>query len=267
MSLKQRILESAHKAILNKNAFNLYELNRSVIREQNGFQFVLDYYDEKLLSSISKPPQKYLKDPLLPPFEPNLHVCDLKDKANHHVIVNKFMQCPGHIVLSCIDKNAEQGTKLNSYDFNAFSIIMKAFNNIGVAFYNSGLQSGCSQLHKHMQFAPIHKNPIFHVMKDGGDLPFIYHTTKLISNEASAIEDGYNKLLEKSKKDPPFEDYNFVMSDGHIAIIPRLAARHSCGVVINSLGVCGHIGVWKWSPKEIFDKPLDVITNLCLQKQ
>ncbi|OHS92873.1 hypothetical protein TRFO_12245 [Tritrichomonas foetus] len=263
MSLKQKILSEAKFAQSIKHAYQLFLQNPETIVDQ-GFQFIMHYYDPALLKDLSDQPVKRRVDPLLPPFESHMHVCDLtKDDAEHHVIINKFMQCQGHIVLSSIDKNAEQGSDLTRSDCSAFTQIINAFENEGIAYYNAGLESGCSQLHKHIQFTPIKEAPIFDAMVAKEKLPIVYHSEKLNKITPDEILSAYKDLLKQAEKDPKHKSYNFIVAHNHAVYVPRSKAQHSCGICINSFAICGHYSLWQWSDPIIKNAPLSILKDVC----
>ena len=266
MSLKQQVLRKADEAILHKSAYLLFVPKKMDVVRDHGVTFNLRYYNTKLLSQISNPPQKFKKDPLLPPFDPSLHICDLLGGPNHHLLVNKFMQKRGHIVISSIDPAADQGAPLNDEDFAVFSKVLLAFGCKGICYYNSGIESGCTQLHKHVQFVPTSEKPLFDAMVAGEKLPFVYHATKLKGSSPSLIGDAYRELMEKAKHDPEHPAYNFIVSDGKAVFVPRRKARHQCGLVVNSIGICGHLSIWQWTHPMVRNEPLKVITDLCIPK-
>lgn len=266
LSLRNEILRKADEAILHKAAYLLFVPKKKDIITDRGVTFHLRYYNTELLSKISSPPQKFRKDPLLPPFDPNIHICDMKDGAYHHILVNKFMQKRGHIVVSSINPSAEQGEPLNDEDFTAFSKVLLAFGCNGICYYNSGIESGCTQLHKHVQFVPTSEKPLFDAMVSGENLPFIYHAVKLRGSDASAIADAYKELMDMAKRDPAHPAYNFIVSDGNAVFVPRRKARHECGLVVNSIGICGHLSIWQWTHPMVRREPLTVIRDLCVPK-
>ncbi|KAK8866814.1 hypothetical protein M9Y10_009782 [Tritrichomonas musculus] len=261
MSLKNKILDCAQAAINSKNAFHLF-LPKSESTIDHGFKFILHYYDPVLLKYLSVLPTERKDNPLLPPFEPNLHVCDLKDGANHHLLINKYMQCKGHVVISSVDKNAKQGSDLDILDFNAFEQIFKSFDGEGMMYYNSGLNSGCSQLHKHLQYTPVEELPILEAMIEK-KLPIHNHVLDLSRMSAKTMLDTYNELLKMSKSDSPHDSYNFIIFKNKAFYIPRKISQHKCGIVLNSFAISGNYSLWTWSDLMIKEKPLQILKDVC----
>lgn len=86
------------------------------------------------------------------PFEPGICVeDDLTDK--HSLLLNKFPARNNHVLI--ITKKKEKQTDLlNLSDFEAVCITMKALDD-SFAFFNSGVNAGASQHHKHIQVLPL----------------------------------------------------------------------------------------------------------------
>lgn len=261
MSLKQKILDCAKIALNSKNAFHLF-LPKIDITNDHGLKFIFHYYDSSLLKYISTRPTERRDSPLVPPFDPDLYVCDLTEGAHHHLIINKFMQCEGHIVLSSIDKNAKQGSDLDIRDFNAFEQVFQSFNDEGMLYYNSGLNSGCSQLHKHLQYTPIKELPMLDAMIDK-KVPIHYHILDIDKITAERMMDAYNELLHMSKNDPPHDSYNLIISKGKAFYIPRKECQHKTGIVINSFSMSGNFSIFQWSDPLIKKEPLSIIKEVC----
>ena len=263
MSLKEAIYKKAEEAILAKTAFLLFLPNKHDVVKDHGVEFNLHYFNAELLRGLSNPPERFAKEPLLPPFDEGLYVCDV---AEHYILINKFMQKRGHIVISSKDVTADQGERLTNSDFLAFEKILCEFGGQGICYYNSGIESGCTQLHKHLQFLPTGKKPLFDAMTANQDLPFIYHATKLKDGTASAIAEVYSELMDRAKHDPSHPAYNFIVSDGKAVLVPRRKAQHACGLVINSIGICGNLSLWNWSDSLARTEPMSIIRDLCIPK-
>jgi ATP adenylyltransferase/5',5'''-P-1,P-4-tetraphosphate phosphorylase II len=260
MALSRLVLARAREAISKRAAFLLFLPGSPQTCLDCGVRFIYHEYNASLLASLSNPPQKYAKDPLLPPFDAHLHVVDLPD---HHVLVNKFMHEPGHIVLSAIDKAADQGAPLGPADFGALSRVLTSFEK-GVGYYNCGIESGCTQLHKHVQFAPITQTPLFEAMAARRRLPFVYRSTEMAGMRPEDIRDAYLRLMEEAGIGTDGAQYNFIVGKGSAVLVPRKKAQHPCGIVVNSIGMCGQLSVWKWSDPIILKRPMSVITDLCV---
>lgn len=261
MNLKQKILNQAQIALDSKNAYLLLlpETNEII---DDDFKFIIRYYDSSLLSIFKSLPKK--ANPLVPPFDTDIHVCDLHDGANHHILINKFMQCKGHIVISSIEENLKQGSNLDISDFCAFEQVFQSFDYEGMLYYNSGINSGCTQQHKHIQYTPINEYPILDAMAANKKLPIYYHV-KPISDQITSEKmiKAFNELLELSKEDPPHDSYSFIISKGFAFYVPRRNPKFECGTLLNSLAVSGNISIWDWSDQSLKKKPMSVLKHVC----
>lgn len=261
MDLKQRILNQAQIALDSKNAFQLF-LPEPIAVVNNGFKFIIHYYDSTALKILSNAPKR--SNPLLPPFDTDLHVCDLGNGARHHLIINKFMQCKGHIVLSSMEENEIQGSELDYSDFCAFEQVFQSFDYEGMLYYNSGQQSGCSQPHKHTQYTPVDEFPILDAMLESKKLPFYYHTKKITDQITSEkMMEAYKELIEMAKNDPPHDSYNFIISKGNAFYIPRKKAQYKCGTLLNSFSMTGNIPVGEWSDESLSKDPMSAFEYVC----
>jgi ATP adenylyltransferase len=218
------------------------------------------------LSAISSPPGKGIRDPMSPPFDPHLHVCDLKGQSRHHLVVNKFMHMRGHLVAPTIDAHASQTDSLTITDCSAMADVLAAFDKRGVAYFNCGIESGCTQLHKHIQYCPYDDMPLFRAMAGQHILPIVYHSIKLSSLSSDAIFDGYEALMDRRKGDPAHNAYNFMVANNHAVLVPRRMARHPTGLVVNALGMCGIIALWEWSDNGVLKEPMRFLKELCIPK-
>jgi ATP adenylyltransferase/5',5'''-P-1,P-4-tetraphosphate phosphorylase II len=59
-------------------------------------------------------------------------------------------------------------------------------------------------------------------------------------------------------------DYNFVAARGVAALVPRSAAIHPTGVIVNGLGVAGHFMVWEGQNEEAHKEPLRILAETCV---
>lgn len=261
MNLKQKILNQAQIALDSKNAFQLF-LPQSDSVVDHGLKFIIHYYDSSTLAILSNAPKK--SNPLLPPFDTDTHVCDLSDGAHHHIIINKFMQCKGHIVLSSMEENALQGSDLNHSDFCALEQVFESFNYEGMLYYNSGQKSGCSQPHKHTQYTPVDELPILEAMIENKKLPFYYHVKNIDGQITSEkMMEAYKELQEMAKNDPPHDSYNFIVSKGKAFYIPRKKSQYKCGTLLNSFSLTGNIPIGEWSDESLKKQPLSAFEEVC----
>ena len=264
MNLKEKILNQAQIALDSKNAYQLFIPKTDTV-DDHGFKFIIHYYESNLMNLFKTLPRR--PNPLLPPFDTDIHVCDLNEGAHHHILINKFMQCKGHIVISSMEKDAEQGSDLNISDFCAFEQVFSSFNYDGILYYNSGKNSGCTQPHKHIQYTPIKETPILESMSKNEKLPFYYHVKKIDGQITSEkMFSVYKDLLETAKEDPPHDSYNFIISNGYAFYVPRSKTEFKCGTHLNSIAVSGNFPVWDWSDEALTKEPLSVLEYICFPK-
>ena len=238
MSLKFNIFESAYNSLKYQTAFLLFKKSEKI--NINGIDFCFHYYNEKIYQGDS-PPKKLNIDPLQPPYPKYTYVTELNKKASHFIKINKFMFKPGHIVLPTSYKNGNQGDLLNDFDFNAFKIIMNEFKGSGISYYNSGIESGCSQLHKHIQYIPHDDHPLINLIQKNFQFPFQIFYQNINIYSVKEIKNSYFNLYNKMLNfNSNIKNYNFILSKNLALLIPRIKARHELGITLNSLGYCGH---------------------------
>ena len=83
----------------------------------------------------------------LKPFEPGICVeDDLTEK--HTLLLNKFPARSNHVLI-ITKKKEKQSELLNQSDFEALCITMKVLDE-SFGYFNSGVNAGASQSHKHI---------------------------------------------------------------------------------------------------------------------
>jgi ATP adenylyltransferase/5',5'''-P-1,P-4-tetraphosphate phosphorylase II len=263
MALRSAVLSTATAALKIKAAYCLFLPNRVDDVVDRGFTVCLHYYDPSLLKSISRPPQKSDYDPLRPPFSPGIHITDLGSGASHHLLVNMFMHKLGHVVLSSTDPRESQDDPLHSRDFAALSQILTAFSGDGIGYYNCGIDSGCTQLHKHLQYVPLTQIPLFRAMSRQEALPWVYRSIPLPDLSPLSIGAAYEELMDKARRSVAISAYNFVVGAGHALLVPRRMARNEWKIVVNSIGISGHLPIWESSAEMVKKAPISIIRGLC----
>lgn len=261
MSLKEKILTHA-KLSLNAKTAN-YFFNKTEPVFDQGFKFYLHYYDPATYGG-DHPPTKLAVDPLEPPYPKNTFVGHLGNGAAHWIKINKSSFKDGHIVISADSCGPQQGDLLSDVDFSALSQVMLDFGNTGIGYYNSGVQSGCSQLHKHVQYIPHDDHPILDSVLSGNS-PYLEYHKPIEWYTHESIKDAYQDLISRMKCGKYADDikhYNFVLSKHAAFIIPRKLARHPLGITVNSLGVSGHFFLWEKDSDPIKKSPLRVLQKL-----
>ena len=167
------------------------------------------------------------------------------------------MMCPGHVVISADSVEQIQRDPLNLSDFHALKHVIEGFNGIGIGYYNSGPQAGCSQMHKHLQFAPLTDNPVLDKMLAGAELPFKYFRQELASYNAHVMLTAYEALMKMLET----ECYNVIVSQKVMIIVPRRQMGNKTGIVVNALGFSGHFLTWDYNVEEIAKEPMQVLID------
>ncbi|KAG5647029.1 hypothetical protein DXG03_001399 [Asterophora parasitica] len=216
-------------------------------------------------------------DPFLPPYNPNLHIGDLKeeDGAEYVLLLNKYALLPDHFLLVTREFRSQSSPLLPSDLVQAYLLLVAA-RKAGkhyFAFYNCGENSGASQPHKHIQFIPVEDDgpPIEALARSANletpDKPFSLTTltyanhvarlpTQLSSYTPDKLErtlsDVFLSLLDlvisTIRHDPEYPpgkpSYNVLISLEHIHLIPRLREDYTFPqtgdtLSINALGFAG----------------------------
>ncbi|OHT02992.1 hypothetical protein TRFO_29751 [Tritrichomonas foetus] len=295
MALLQRAIENSYRAFANSDSFLLFLQGQDKRIIKNGIEFILHYFDPSVNNTSTNPPRVTKRDHLMPPYEPyieldrfttkeqlinvtshhnrssqndqNSEKDQFRDVASpcHFLILNRYQFCPGHVIMSLDTtynfKNEFQGSPLIDHDYSMLSILLHQVDDRGVAYYNGGVDAGCTQYHKHMQYVPNFYNPLFDKMALGEKLPYKYFTEKIDDYRPETIGYAYKKLMERMDHSG---SYNLVISNKVAAIVPRIKAKHRSGVVLNSMGICGHLSVWNYNAKPVEENPLSVFEDCCI---
>lgn len=264
MSLKEYIFSCAKNSLRLGTSFKLFLEGKEKIIKNNNLTFVFHFFDPKETSK----PQHFRKDeksPLLPPFHESVEITHFKNGAGHYVIVNKYMFKFGHVLLSSDDEKASQFDHLNELDFNGIAQILRPFDNKGIIYYNFGINSGCTIFHKHFHYVPEIFNPLVSAMKQNIDLPFKYFVEQCNQTDPFQLKQSYDRIADSVLR-KSVDSINFLITDNSIFGIPRKKAEHPIGIVINSMGVAGHFYVWEWTNHEVFENPLQILTDVCFPK-
>lgn len=257
MSLLAKALKHSNIAFKNQDSFLLFFQNNIKRVQDHGIDFLLHFYDPSVDNTSTNPPTVTVRDKLMPPYEPYIQI---ERFTNHYLILNRFQFCPGHMIVASDSGREIQGSPLTYRDFKALSRLISGVDDKGVVYYNGGVSAGCTQYHKHMQYVPCTDNPLFDAMVKQTPLPHKYYISKLKDYSQESIGEAYLKLMEKAA---PKSGYNMCISKGFLTIVPRTKARHSTGVLINSLGVCGHLFVTPQNVEDVGKSPLKIISSLC----
>ncbi|EAY22048.1 hypothetical protein TVAG_456830 [Trichomonas vaginalis G3] len=263
LSLKEKVLTHAFDCFKARTAFIISQKHHIV--EKDGLKFQFNFYDRSVYTG-DHPPREESKDPLLPPYPPHILATHLQNGAAHNIQINLYSFKPGHVVISSDNPSDRQGDPLNDTDFHAFSQFLLDFGNKGIGYYNSGNESGCSQLHKHIQYIPTEDFPIADVMSKGKNLPWLYYSKKIEWFSPECVKDAWNDLTSRMKSGKFGDDikhFNFVLTKHHAFLVPRKQARHRLGITLNSLGVCGQFFTYEEKFESMKDHPIDIVRDLC----
>lgn len=202
-------------------------------------------------------------DPFDPPH-PALLVLD-NFNNDYAVVLNKFAVVPRHFLLVTREFSS-QSSPLRPEDLEASLQLIKAANKQSgkrhVGFFNSGVNSGASVTHKHIQFLalpdgfkpfpddvikgkygrdyeegqrPLSNDTLpfahfivpLHEVEEGDDLGFRYST--LLSRTLTSL---------RLHKATPIS-YNFLFTEEWFLAVPRRAAETKEGISVNAVGAIG----------------------------
>lgn len=257
MSLLQQAIQHSSFAFRNHDSFLRFLPGKSNIIVSDGLNFRLHIPNPTLKHKNTNPLKISSRDPLMPPYEPYIQ---LGHDSQHYLILNRYQFLPGHIIMALDNQNEKQGSLLKSHDFKVLSTVFQNADDKGLAYYNGGIDAGCTQLHKHLQYVPSLDNPLFDLMAKGGKLPFRYFYEKLEDYDATTIGDSYKRLIEKMNNNG---SYNFLVSNKTAILVPRLKARTNDGLLIGSLSICGHLFANPNKPNSIHN-PIDILKEVCI---
>jgi len=217
-------------------------------------------------------------DPFAPPYNPQLHVGDLRDEEGgdeYAILLNKYAVVPHHFLL-VTKEFVSQGSPLLPSELVQVYQLLGAAQQAGrhfFAFYNCGDNSGASQPHKHVQFIPTKPTgPPIEALAKGArleiegkpfslsSLPYASHTYRLPTHFTSLAPVELEPLLagiflqlldltiQTVRHDPTYPtgrpSFNVLMTLNHIHLIPRKSETATLSktrepLSINSLGFAG----------------------------
>jgi ATP adenylyltransferase len=185
-----------------------------------------------------------------------------------------------HHLLIVTREFEHQESLLNVRDFEAMWTCLREFE--GLAFYNSGIMSGASQPHKHLQQVPLplggcaECTPIDSLVADAsfdgqtGTLPafnfchVLSHFPHLNEVEpldaARETEQIYLSMLETVDNVQTPGPYNLLATRDWMLLVPR-SAEHYESISVNALGFAGSLLARDESELELIRKrgPLEVL--------
>jgi hypothetical protein len=97
-------------------------------------------------------------------------------------------------------------------------------------------------------------------MKQKINLPFKYFFEQFKEIDPFQLKQSYNRIADSALR-KTVDSVNFLVIGDSIFGIPRKIAEHRSGIVINSMGLAGHFFVWEWTNPEVFENPLQILTD------
>ena len=268
----KKAIQCAKNCLNVKTAFRLTRPEKDMIVINDNIPFVYHFYNYDNYKHHKRVERHKTNDPLLPPYPQYREVIHLQqNEANHYVFVNILMVALGHVVISSASPKSIQGEPLNLSDCSALSQVIRGFDEKGVAYYNCGVNSGCSQMHKHVQFVPFTNNPLLSAITKDSNMSSVLRNYKfnfrnysisLKNYSPQEILNGYNKLINNSKWKG---DYNFLIANKKAMLIPRKCANDPIyDVNISSLNLAGHFFIWETDNAEIPQNTLKIVHDTCI---
>lgn len=187
------------------------------------------------------------RNPFLPP-EPDLYVGDLS--PTHGAVLNKFNVFGGHLLVITREYAPQEGL-LEEEDFDALALAMEGVDGLG--FYNGGRQAGASQVHRHLQVAPLPllpsseawPTPIDAAITAGRSLPYSHALTLLEGrplgrSDVPRLFEFYKLLMTDQGLAGGDRPYNMLLTRRWMIVVPRTFDRFE-RISINALGFAGSL--------------------------
>ncbi|KAJ5074487.1 ap-4-a phosphorylase ii [Anaeramoeba ignava] len=215
------------------------------------------------------------KNPFEPPFEEHLYICELK---NHHLLFNPFCISEKHLLI-VTKKFEKQETLIAKKDFEAALECINAVKSL--CFYNSGINSGASQPHRHFQLIPIDDSKFNYIpleklifskerkkeeiiqLEELGFINscFIFDFDKNFLS-VDHVFDSYQKIVDKLDLNEK-TSYNLLLTKKWIFVVPRSKESFD-NIGVNSMGYVGSFFFKTQDDlkKAIKNGPLFILQNL-----
>jgi len=191
-------------------------------------------------------------NPFLPP-EPALLVGEIS--PTHLCVLNKYPVVAGHL-LAVTRRYEPQEREPGPDDLAAVWALLAEVD--GLAFYNSGPESGASQPHKHLQFVPAfepgRRTPIERALVGAEDaagirpgLPFA-HTARRLAGlpggdaAGEPLARAVRELGEALGSEARGRPWNLLLTRDWMLRVPRSRAAAD-GIQVNALGFAGSLAV------------------------
>ena len=169
------------------------------------------------------------------PYEEELFISLLG--PDHVCLLNKYPVIANHLLV--ITRQFQpQESLLTLNDFTAMTALLQEAD--GLMFYNSGVNAGASQAHKHMQWVPRQLDePHDQLPLEPGEIPLPFHHCWFALNQldASAIYALYQQgLAELQWREG--RAYNLLLTRQWLMLVPRSQAAWQ-QISLNSLAFVG----------------------------
>ncbi|MHB0959839.1 MAG: ATP adenylyltransferase family protein [Pirellulaceae bacterium] len=257
-TLRERIC-STSAAALRTQSLQPIETHADYL-EDRGIRFLV-----RVISHLQhKPPHNVHHNPFLP-YEQALYVADAT--ATHACILNKYKVVDLHLLI--VTREFEhQESALTLADFQALWRCLGEYESLG--FYNSGMCSGASQTHKHLQVVPLpltqngepHATPMEPLFESAGAPPGVIvelcevaFAHSLVFWDPTHVSDfdcmarqslsSYHQMLRRHRLGPAASpaahlagSYNLLVTSRWMLLVPR---RRECyqSISFNSLAFAG----------------------------
>ena len=233
-------------------------IQHTISRSRDGaFEFALFHATKSpAQDSVPRKTNNCTASPSSSPFLSLSREEKLAEWPKHTLIFNKFPIFPSHLLV-VTKEFIPQTTDLDLEDFTALYRGIGTFSSQNwLVFYNCGVHSGASQMHKHIQIVPsIDWIPLDDVIGGGGEgLREIWcfdfwHWLRVqdfavdsdVQGSAMKAYSVYCELLAKCRETlgNGCSSYNFLMTGRWMMVVGR---RRDLGVFsINSLGFAGFL--------------------------
>lgn len=191
------------------------------------------------------------------PYDSEMYVGDVRP---HHVaLLNKFNVVDHHLLIVTRDFEPQED-RLKRADFLALWSCLLEFDSLG--FYNSGVEAGASQPHKHLQLVPLSDEtavtlePLYDLdaarprqIGRSTRLPFEHRLVRFVEAEMMDVEraarsstEWYDRIIDELGWRGVGDDtpYNLLMTRRWMLFVPR---RQECfeSVSLNAMAFAGSL--------------------------
>ncbi|WP_206995203.1 ATP adenylyltransferase family protein [Trinickia mobilis] len=262
--------------------------------DDSGIRFIVRQVSSLMRKEAAKPapdPRLAPSPPANPflPHDPNLFVADVSD--THIALLNKFNVIDHHLLI-VTRTFVRQETPLDTADFAAWFACLTQFDSLG--FYNSALEAGASQPHKHLQIVPLPLGasggrlpvePLLAAAHLRGTLgvvpglPFRHAFATLdpalgaSPKAARTAVDSYRALLDAvglgtpdaNLETQPHAPYNLLITPSWMLLVPRSTPSVEA-VAVNALGFAGSLFVRDAAQRQTVERlgPMNVLRRAAL---